>query len=71
MTLSILGGLIGIAAGFGLSGAIGNWLGWPTLISPVWVAIAFFSSATIGIVFGVYPAYKAAQLDPIEALRYQ
>jgi putative ABC transport system permease protein len=71
MTLSILGGLIGIVAGFGTSGAIGNWLGWPTLISPMWVAVAFFSSATIGIVFGVYPAYKAAQLDPIEALRYQ
>ena len=71
MTLSILGGLIGIGAGVGLSGAIGNWLGWPTLVSPMWVGIAFFSSATIGIVFGVYPAYKAAQLDPIEALRYQ
>jgi putative ABC transport system permease protein len=71
MTLSVLGGLIGIAAGFGLSGIIGNALGWPTLISPLWVGIAFFSSATIGVVFGVYPAYKAAQLDPIEALRYQ
>ena len=71
MTLSILGGLIGIAAGFGLSGIIGSALGWPTAISMLWVAVAFISSATIGIVFGVYPAYTAAQLDPIEALRYQ
>ena len=71
MTLSILGGLIGIAAGFSLSGIIGSALGWPTEIDPLWVGIAFFSSATIGVVFGVYPAYQAAQLDPIEALRYQ
>jgi ABC-type antimicrobial peptide transport system permease subunit len=71
MTLSVLGGLIGIAAGFGLSGFIGSALGWPTAISMLWVGIAFCSSATIGVVFGVYPAYKAAQLDPIEALRYQ
>ncbi|MDQ3814531.1 MAG: ABC transporter permease [Armatimonadota bacterium] len=71
MTLSIVGGLIGIASGFLCSNLIGSWLGWPTVISPLWVAIAFVSSATIGIFFGIYPAYKAAQLDPIEALRYQ
>jgi len=71
MTLSIVGGLVGIAMGFGASNLIGSMLGWPTVISPLWVGIAFFSSATIGIFFGIYPAYQAAQLDPIEALRYQ
>ncbi|MDF2440174.1 MAG: putative transport system permease protein [Abditibacteriota bacterium] len=71
MTLSVLGGLIGIACGFAASAAISALAGWPTVIAPLWVGIAFFSSATIGIFFGIYPAYKAAQLDPIEALRYQ
>ena len=71
MTLSVMGGLIGIIAGVGVAGVIGTALGWPTLVSPLWVGISFCSSATIGVVFGVYPAWKAAQLDPIEALRYQ
>ena len=71
MTLSVVGGLVGIGGGFLVSQALGSALGWPTLISPLWVGIAFFSSATIGIVFGVYPAWKAAQLNPIEALRYE
>jgi putative ABC transport system permease protein len=71
MTLSVLGGLIGIGGGFLACAAITATVGWPTLISPFWIFVAFFSSATIGIFFGIYPAYKAAQLDPIEALRYQ
>jgi len=71
MTLSLFGGLIGIGAGFLVSKGVGTWLGWLTIISPMWVGVAFVSSATIGIVFGVYPAWKAAQLSPIEALRYE
>ncbi|MBV9865843.1 MAG: ABC transporter permease [Abitibacteriaceae bacterium] len=71
MTLSVCGGLIGIGFGFLTSSLIGSLLGWPTIISMTWVFIAFFSSATIGVAFGIYPAWKAAQLDPIEALRYQ
>jgi putative ABC transport system permease protein len=71
MTLSVVGGLAGIAGGFLGCAIISNFMGWPTVISPLWIGIAFFSSATIGIFFGIYPAYKAAQLDPIEALRYQ
>jgi len=70
-TLSILGGLLGIAGGFGACALITAIAGFPTVISPVWVAISFGTAAAIGLFFGIYPAYKAAQLDPIEALRYQ
>jgi putative ABC transport system permease protein len=71
MTLSILGGLAGIAGGFAASMMISKMLDMPTIVSLFWVGVAFGSSAIIGIFFGIYPAYKAAQLDPIEALRFQ
>ena len=71
LTLSVTGGLIGILGGYGVSAMLTNYVGVPTLVSPLWVSIAFFVSAGIGVFFGIYPAYKAAQLDPIEALRFQ
>lgn len=71
MTLSVFGGLIGIGGGFLTCSLITSMFGWPTVIMPMWVILAFSSSAVIGIFFGIYPAFKAAQLDPIEALRYQ
>jgi len=71
MTLSIVGGLTGIGGGFLAANLITTWLGWPTVVSLFWVGVAFGSSAIIGMFFGIYPAWKAAQLDPIEALRYQ
>ena len=71
VTLSLIGGLIGI--GFGLVGtaAIAHFAEWRTLVDPRAIVLAFGFSAAVGIFFGFYPARKAAGLDPIEALRYE
>ncbi len=71
VTLSIVGGVIGILLGVGSSRLLSAKMGWATLIAPASVFLAFGFSAFIGIFFGFYPARKAAQLDPIEALRYE
>src|ERR1700690_4001499 len=71
VTLSMMGGAIGIIFGLGGSGLIRNLLTWPTLISGKAIVAAVIFSAAVGIFFGYYPAQKAAQLDPIEALRYE
>jgi putative ABC transport system permease protein len=69
--LCMLGGLIGVIVGIGLSLGIASVMGWPSYISPQAATIAFGFSALTGIFFGYYPAHKAASLDPIEALRYE
>ena len=69
--LSALGGVLGILFGLGLARGINSILGWPVLISTFWVVLSFIVSALIGIVFGFFPAWKAAQLDPIDALRFE
>ncbi|MEA3207174.1 MAG: putative transport system permease protein [Chthoniobacter sp.] len=71
ITLSSLGGVIGIALGFGTSEIISNVAGWPTTIPTIMVVASFLFSAAIGVFFGLYPARKAAALDPIDALRYE
>jgi putative ABC transport system permease protein len=71
LVLSSLGGLIGIAVGMAASALISNSLGWPTLVSKLSIFVAVVFSALVGISFGFYPAVKAAQLNPIEALRYE
>ena len=71
VVLCLCGGLLGLATGVGVSLAIAQFLGWPTLISPNSIVISLLFSAGIGIFFGYYPAHKAAGLDPIEALRYE
>ena len=65
------GGVIGIVLGIGSSEVLKNWAQWPTLIDPSIVVIAFIFSGAVGVFFGFYPAKTAANLDPIEALRYE
>ncbi len=69
--LSLMGGGLGVLLGVGVSQIISNVNGWPVLLSTLWIFIAFAVSAVIGIAFGFFPAWKAAQLDPIDALRYE
>ena len=71
LTLSLLGGLIGIAVGLGVSALIGQLAGWGFQFNPITVAAAVVFSLIVGIVFGVWPARMAARLDPINALRYE
>ncbi len=71
VTLSAIGGIIGILLGLGTSRLLSVLAHWPTLISIPSIIAAFFVSAGVGIFFGFYPAREAARLDPIEALRYE
>jgi len=69
--LAFLGGIVGIIVGFVLTKVISIYAGWATIVSGFAVALSFGVSAGVGIVFGFYPALKAARLDPIESLRYE
>jgi putative ABC transport system permease protein len=71
VTLSLVGGLIGVALGIGGSWMIAEFAGWQTQLSSASIALAVSFSAAIGIFFGFYPARKAARLLPIQALRYE
>ncbi|MFM7100295.1 MAG: ABC transporter permease, partial [Verrucomicrobiota bacterium] len=69
--LSVMGGGLGIATGFWLAPLLTKFFQFPTLISNSSVILAFTVSAVIGVIFGFFPALKAANLDPIDALRYE
>jgi ABC-type antimicrobial peptide transport system permease subunit len=69
--LCLSGGLIGIMLGRGISTMVKMTLKWPVAVSVPAIAASVIVSATVGIVFGWYPAFKASRLDPIEALRYE
>jgi len=71
MVLCMLGGAAGIALGAGVTSLIARIAGWNMAISPTAVLLAFCFSAGVGLFFGIWPARKAARLDPIEALRYE
>jgi putative ABC transport system permease protein len=71
MTLSGVGGIIGIGIGLGIA-AIVRTAGWLPTTTPLWsIVVGFVVSVSIGLFFGIYPAYKAARLDPVDALRYE
>jgi putative ABC transport system permease protein len=71
VVLSMLGGLIGIALGLTLAGILVNVLGVPFILDPTIILVAFGFSALVGVLFGYFPARRAARMDPIEALRHE
>ena len=71
LALSMMGGLLGVAFGLGTSAWLAQRFHWPVLVQPDVIAVAVAFSAFVGIAFGLYPAWKASKLDPIDALRYE
>ncbi len=71
IVLSTVGGAIGIALGIGSAQLLTHYAGWPALVSGTSIAIAFGVSFVVGVIFGFFPAHKAAKLNPIEALRHE
>jgi putative ABC transport system permease protein len=72
MTLTSIGGIGGILLGSAITVVIRTLVPFlPAAVSPFWVVAGFLTSVVTGLAFGVYPAYKAALLDPIESLRYE
>ena len=71
LIIAASGGLIGVLVGIGSSNLIKKLAGLPALIKPEIIVVSFLVSGTVGVLFGFYPARKASQLDPIEALRYE
>ena len=71
VVLCFVGGIIGIGLGFGLTKAITMYADWRTIVSWQAILLSFCVSASVGIIFGFYPARRAALQDPIEALRHE
>jgi putative ABC transport system permease protein len=71
VVMSLLGGVVGLAVGFGGAAILGHVMGWTTATPLIAVFVAVGFSAAVGVFFGYYPARKAAALDPIQALRYE
>jgi putative ABC transport system permease protein len=69
--ISMGGGALGVAFGFLLSWLIAQTAEWKTIVTPLSVGVAFGVSVFVGVLFGIYPAMKAARIDPIDALRYE
>ncbi len=71
LTLSVMGGVVGVATGLAIAEQLSNRFQWPLLVRPQIIVIAVGFSAVVGVAFGLYPARKASRLDPIDALRFE
>lgn len=71
LLISFLGGIMGIFTGIGIGKIITSYAGWKTIVSPESILLSFGVSSVIGIFFGLYPAFRAAKMDPIQALRHE
>ena len=71
VAISLAGGIIGVGLGYGISKAVAAFSGWNTIITAASVGLSFGVSSVIGLIFGIYPAVQASNLDPIECLRYE
>ena len=71
LTISFLGGLIGVLFGFFVSRVVALYAEWNTVVTGTSIAMSFGVSAAVGLIFGLYPAVRASRLDPVEALRYE
>jgi len=71
IAISLAGGIIGVALGYGISRAVAMFSGWSTIITTSSIVLSFGVSSIIGLIFGIYPAVQASNLDPIDCLRYE
>jgi putative ABC transport system permease protein len=71
LSLSVAGGLLGVGFGVGVAAWLAGRFHWPVLVQPTVILVSVGFSGLVGVVFGIYPARKASQLDPIDALRFE
>jgi putative ABC transport system permease protein len=70
-TVTVVGGLLGIVMGSAIAKSVAAYAGWKTIVTLWSIVLSIGVSAGVGLVFGSYPAMRAARLDPVEALRYE
>ena len=70
-SISLVGGLAGVVMGVLIARVVAAWAGWPTMVTPASILLSTGVSISVGLASGLYPALRAAELDPIDALRYE